>query len=486
MIATNARQSVKSQQHAFGKLLAQYRARKAGLTQIRLAELTGYDQSILVRMSQGKKDLTGPSGRERVVRIIATLIDESALAQIEEANELLLAADMPPLFERQPNEARLIARLSRRPMGQRMRRTNLPAPLNGFVGRVVETAEARRLLGTTRLLTLTGAGGCGKTRLAQRVAADALISYSAGVWYAELAALTDPALVPELVLRALGLAQAGQSARERVLEHLSERQALLVLDNCEHIIAAAAEFCLEVLRTCPRMTILTTSREALNIEGETAWRVPPMQPDEAGRLFADRATAARGGVAVSAIDETVAQICLRLDGMPLAIELAAAQLATFSLADVASKLDDRFALLVNGRRGAVPRHQTLRGLIDWSHDSLSQTEKIVFARLGVFVGGWELEQAEQVAAVGDIQQLDVRSVLTQLVRKSIVIAEERDGATRFRFLETLREYALEHLNQTEKSDVMRRHAAAVLALVERSAEYSAWRKPIRMAGPLGR
>ena len=217
--------------HPFGELLAQYRARKPGLTQTRLAELAGYDQAILIRMSQGKKDLTGPSGRERVVRLIDTLTDQGALTTLDEANALLLAADIPPLFERQPSEANLITRLSRLAPGQRVRCTNLPASLTSFVGRAQEIAEARRLLGLTRLLTLTGAGGCGKTRLAQRIAADVLINYSEGVWYAELAALSDSALIPDVVARALGLVVSDRPAQERVLDYLRERHILLVLDN---------------------------------------------------------------------------------------------------------------------------------------------------------------------------------------------------------------------------------------------------------------
>jgi len=436
--------------HPFGELLAQHRARKPGLTQTRLAELAGYNQAILVRMCQGKKDLTGPSGRERVVRLVETLADQGALTTLDEANALLLSADMPPLFERQPNEARLITRLSRVPAGQRTRRTNLPAPLTSFVGRANELAEVRRLLGLTRLLTLTGAGGSGKTRLAQRIAADVLIAYSEGVWYAELAVLTDSALIADAAVRALGLIASDRPALEQVMDYLRERHVLLVLDNCEHLIDAVAAFSIEVLRACPRVTILTTSREALNMDGETAWRVPPMQPDEAGRLFVDRALATRTDAHLSAGDETVAHICQRLDGMPLAIELAAARLNSLSLSDIAARLDDRFNLLAVGRRGALPRHQTLRALIDWSYDSLSEPEKIVFRRLGVFVGGWELGQAEEVVSDDEIASAQVFSVLMQLVDKSLVVMEVLEGTTRYRFLETLREYALAKLQDHDE------------------------------------
>ena len=449
--------------HPFGELLAQYRHRKTGLTQTRLAELSGYDQAILVRMCQGKKDLTGPSGRERVVRLMETLADQGALMQVDEANALLLSADMPPLFERQPHEARLIARLSRLSPGQRIRRTNLPAPLTSFVGRAHEIAEVRRLLGTTRLLTLTGSGGCGKTRLVQRIAADVLIAYSEGVWYAELAALTDPAQVPDEVVRALGLGASRETALERVLDHLRERHVLLVLDNCEHLVDAVAAFSIQVLRTCPRVTILTTSREALNVEGETPWRVPPMQPDEAERLFVERAAAARGGADLGAQTDLVGRICQRLDGMPLAIELAAARLQTMSLADVSARLDDRLGLLAGGRRDTLPRHQTLRALIDWTHDALSEPEKVVFRRLGVFVDGWTLDTAEVMLGAG------TETLLSQLVRKSLVTMDDQQAETRYRYLETIRQFALEKLIEAGEMDLARQqHAEAMANLAERA------------------
>ena len=452
--------------HPFGELLAQYRARKPGLTQTHLAELAGYDQAILVRMCQGKKDLTGPSGRERVVRLIETLADQDALILLDEANALLLTADMPPLFERQINEARLITRLSLLPPGQRVRRTNLPAPLTSFVGRAHEIAEARRLLGNTRLLTITGSGGSGKTRLAQRIAADVLIAYSEGVWYAELVALTDPALIPTVVASALGLMAVDRSAREQVLDYLRERHVLLVLDNCEHLIEAVALYSVEVLRACPRVTILTTSREALNVDGETAWRVPPMQPDEAGKLFVDRAAAVRSDAYLSAGDETIATICQRLDGMPLAIELAAALLSSMSLSDIAERLHDRFNLLTGGRRGALPRHQTLRAMIDWSYDMLTEHERGLFRHLAVFVGGWTVEMAQQV-----YEHPNFLPLMHNLVNKSLVLVVEKEGETRYQYLETVREYARDALRLAEGGELktaQRRHAEAYALFAEQS------------------
>jgi non-specific serine/threonine protein kinase len=466
--------------HPFGDLLRQYRARKAGLSQTRLANLAGYDNAVLVRMSQGKKDLTGPSGRERVVRLIEVLADERAVTTLDEANALLTAANLSPLFERQPTEAKLMSRLAQttsKPAKQ-ARRGNLPASLAHFIGRAQETADVRQLLASTRLLTLTGSGGVGKTRLAQHVSADAVFDFADGAWYTELAPLSDGALVAEAVAPAFGLAVAEHSAKEQVIDYLRERQALLVLDNCEHLIDGVAAFTVGVLRACPQVTVLATSREALNVEGETAWRVPPMQPSEAARLFVERAHSARPDLSVDVDDGAVSHICQRLDGMPLAIELAAARLQGMSLTDLAARLDDRFALLTSGRRVALPRHQTLRATVDWSYDLLSEPERTLFCRLSVFVGGWTAELAEPVCAdsprlpdspAPSLPSTDILPLLLQLVSKSLVVVEEREGETRYQFLETLREYALEKLAQHGELGVLQRwHAEAFADLAEQA------------------
>lgn len=460
--------------HPFGELLLKYRLRKPGLSQRNLAELAGYDQAILVRMAQGKKDLTGPSGRERVVRLIETLANQGILTTLDEANELLLAANSPPLFERQPDEARLLTRLTQASTGHRVRRTNLPAPLTRFIGRTQEISEIRSHLNQIRLVTLKGPGGCGKTRLAQRVASDVLLLYPDGVWYVELAALTDPSLIAENVARVFGFTSADQKALDQLVALLRDKNSLLILDNCEHLINELAAFATQLLSQCAQLTILATSREALNVDGELTWGVPPMQLNEAIDLFIDRATLARPKESIQNDESSIADICNRLDGMPLAIELAAALLSTMSLSEILTRLNDRFALLTSGRRSALPRHQTLRALIDWSHDLLNEQERIVFRRLGVFTGGWTMMLAQSVvtAKIDADQEVpessapsrqDVLAILVKLAQKSLIITNEQgtEGETRYGYLETIRQYALERLKEANELERMQfEHAKA--------------------------
>jgi len=470
--------------HPFGILLTRFRLRKKGLSQRKLAELAGYDQAILVRMAQGKKDLLGPSGRERILRLIETLADANVLTTLDEANQLLLAANLPPLFERQTVEARLMSRLAHvEPApGHRTRRTNLPATLTRFIRRAQELADIRERLQSSRLLTLTGAGGVGKTRLAQQAASNALINYSDGVWYVELVSLSDPALIAESVAMALGLVISERAPLEQLIDYLFDRHVLIVLDNCEHLIDGVSAFVAPLLRGCSHVTILTTSREALDIEGETMWRVPAMQVEDAAQLFIERAAAARAGLNLQAEDARIIHICQRLDGMPLAIELAASRLQTLSLNDVMSRLDERFQLLMSGRRNTLPRHQTLRALIDWSYELLSEPERILFRRLAIFVGGWTAERMIEVTSAETVKPLnplssqqddpqdeqieflpskDVAALLAQLVLKSMVTLEDRGGETRYGFLETIRQYAWDRLVEAgEVAALQRRHAQA--------------------------
>jgi predicted ATPase len=456
--------------HPFGELLRQHCQRKPGLTQNRLAGLAGIHPSVIARMCVGAKDLTGPSGRDRVLRLIDTLAEQGALATIGEADSLLAAASMPPLFAGQRAEAQTILRLSGRRASHKVRRTNLPAQVSSFVGRAAEVAEIRALLGHTRMLTLTGAGGCGKTRLAQRVAADALLDYPEGVWYAELAAVTDAQALPAMLIAALGLTLETNQALKDLLDFIGDRTMLLVLDNCEHLLQPLALTCETILHACPHVTILATSREKLTIDGEMAWRVPPMLQAEAARLFSERATVARGGRQFNDSHGAVGAICVRLDGMPLAIEIAAARLNALSLDEIAIRLNDRFDFLVNKQRGALPRHQTLRALIDWSHDALSEKERALFRRLGVFAGGWDIGLVEELLVDQDTSAAASVQMLTTLVEKSLVQVDHGSAQTRFRFLETIREYAIAMLELHGEAEVYKRkHAQVVFKLVSDTA-----------------
>jgi predicted ATPase len=360
---------------------------------------------------------------------------------------------------------------------------NLPLQITSFVGRETEIAAVKRLLGTTRLLTLAGAGGCGKSRLALRVGEDVLRGFADGAWQVELAALSDPALIPQTVATALGLRDAaGRPLLDQLIDYLRGRSLLLILDNCEHLVAACAQFAETLLRLSPGLTILTTSRHVLGVTGETAWRVlslavpdlqspPPLERlthYEAVQLFIDRAGAAQPSLQVTTQNApAVARICHQLDGIPLAIELAAARSRVFSVEQIAARLDDRFRLLTSGPRTALPRRQSLRATIDWSHDLLSEPERALLRRLSVFAGGWTFEAAEFVAAGEQVQPYAVLDLLTQLVDKSLVIAEERRGAVRYRLLETIRQYALERLRAAGEAEATRdRHLAYCLALAE--------------------
>ncbi len=355
--------------------------------------------------------------------------------------------------------------------------TNLPVQLTSFVGRDVGLTQLRELLTDNRVVTLTGAGGVGKTRLAIQVAAAMAPEFADGAWYVDLAPITDPELVPVTVARALGLPdQPGRSTMDTLLRYVGDRQMLVVLDNCEHLLDVSAELVVAVLSGAARLTLLATSREAIGVAGEVSWRVPSLSlADEAIELFADRARRARPGFAVSDDNAaTVGEICARLDGVPLAIELAAARVRALSLAEILDSLHDRFRLLTGGARTAVRRQQTLRASVDWSHALLTEPERVLFRRLAVFLGGFDFDAAQAVAGGGDVQRYQVLDQLTLLVDKSLVVADDDSGGrTRYRLLETVRQYALEKLGESGEADAVRAryrdHYTAMAAVLDAPA-----------------
>ena len=357
-------------------------------------------------------------------------------------------------------------------------RNNLPIQLSTFIGREKETGQIRQRLEKNRLVTLTGSGGIGKTRLSIQVAAELLPQFPIGVWLVELAPLVDPSLVPQTVCAALGVKPASNtSAQDALINYLRARKVLLVLDNCEHLIDACAELCDALLHACPDLRIIASSREALGIEGENAYRVPSLslpgsksglqviENSEAVRLFIERASAVLPGFEITPANAPlIAQICQRLDGIALAIELAASRIKMLKLEQISTRLDDAFRLLTGGSRTALPRQQTLRALIDWSYNLLSDDERAFLRRLSVFMGGWSLEAAEVICA--NAEALDL---LTRLADKSLVAVDYEHGPeARYYLLETIRQYAREKLAETgEVSDLRDAHLGYFLQQAER-------------------
>jgi len=373
---------------------------------------------------------------------------------------------------------------------------NLPAARTSFVGRERELIEVKRLLAMTRLLTLTGAGGSGKTRLAFEVARDLAGLYPDGVWLVELAALTQGALVPQVVAEILGVQeQPNRPLTATLAEALRDKKMLIVLDNCEHLLGAVAGLTDGLLDACPKLRILATSRERLNVAGEVVWSVPPLSVPDAGRphnleglrvyesarLFVERALRRSSAFVLTAdTASAVAEICQQLEGMPLAIELAAAKVGILAVGQISERLGDSLELLTGGERTAMPRQQTLRGTLDWSYDLLSGPEKRLFCQLSAFAGGWTLEAAEAVGVC--VEGEPVLDLLGTLVDKSLVVVEvAEDGSVRYTLLEPVRQYAREKLEESgEVEGVRRRHAEFFLALAEeaepwlRGPEQAAW------------
>lgn len=362
---------------------------------------------------------------------------------------------------------------------------NLPAQLTSFIGRERESAEVKRCLSAARLLTLTGTAGCGKTRLALQVAADLLEEFADGVWLVELAPLSDPAAVPQVLASAVGVReQQGQSLLASVTDFLKPKRVLVVLDNCEHLVSACEQLADALLRACPKLVMLVTSREPLGTPGEMIWRVPSLSlPDlgetpshaqllqyEAIRLFVERASASQPRFEVTRSNgPALVGVCHRLDGIPLAIELAAARVKVLTVEQIAARLDDRFRLLTGGSPRALSRHQTLRATLDWSYSLLSEEERVLFRRLSVFAGGWTLDVAEAICSEDGIEVSNVLDLLTRLVDKSLVMAEPQGAETRYRMLETIRQYSSDKLTEAgEVGKIRGRHLHWFLQLTEQA------------------
>ena len=360
---------------------------------------------------------------------------------------------------------------------------NLPQQVTTFVGREREQAEVKAALRKVRLLTLSGIGGLGKTRLSLQIAADVVSEYPDGVWFVEFAPIADERLVPQAVASALGVKEeAGQPVIGALVKHVHDRNLLLVLDNCEHLVHACAELAKRLLQGSAGVKILASSREHFNIAGETIYTVPPLSIPkaeseisaeailqcEAARLFIERAMAVQPAFRLTEQNApAVAEICQRLDGIPLALELAAARVRALSVEQIAERVNDRFRLLTTGDRTALPRQQTLRALIDWSFDLLTEKERILFRRVAVFAGGWTLAAAEDAASGGAVDPSEVLDLLADLVDKSLVMVDVEGG--RYRLLETVRQYAQERLTNSGDSEMVRkRHLDFYLAFAEKA------------------
>lgn len=367
--------------------------------------------------------------------------------------------------------------------------SNIPVPLTSFIGREKELKEIAGLLSSSRLLSLTGPGGVGKTRLAIQTAHDSLRKFKDGVFWVGLVGLSDENLIPQEIAQSLNVREiSNEPLIETLKTYLKSKDVLLVIDNCEHLIRACAQYAEHLLAACPKLKILATSIEALGLFNENTWQVPSLPlPGMQGllslkelrefasiKLFDERASNAKSGFVLDERNaSSVAQICLRLDGIPLAIELAAARIKVLSADEIAARLDDRFSLLTAGSRTAVPRHQTLRATIDWTYDLLTEPERVLLRRLSVFAGGFTLEAAEAVCSQG-MKQSDILDLLGRLVGKSLVVVESDSdvGETRYRLLETIRQYALEKLVETGEASLIRdQHLDFYLSLAEKSEPY---------------
>ncbi len=501
--------------HPFGDLLSQHLHRKHGLSQSKLAAGILQDPSIIGKMCKGQR-LSGAQARERVVAMIGWLHQQAALGTINEANQLLAAAGMAVLRKENPAEATLLQQLAIQPVHAPTptpamnHRTNLPAPLTSFVGRQQELREVAQRITDKRLVTLTGAGGVGKTRLALEVgkwiaaqspgmtpahphtAVDAS-QFPDGIWFVDLVALADGSLSTTLVAQAIArpfkqVAQAGHTTLDALQNYLVDKHLLLVLDNCEHLVDACAEISERLLHHCWRLHILATSREELRIPGEEIYPVLPLTlpgptanaPEQvltcaAAQLFVDRMNARSPLLKIQ--DEeiaTLAHICRQLDGIPLALELTAPLTRSMSLTEIATQLDNQMALLTNSYRTAIPRHQTMHSALIWSYRLLSPEEQRLLARVAVFAGGWTAAAAKAVCVdepPATVTATNIVPLLNQLITKSLVLAESQNGERRYRLLEPVRQFAYTQLKaRSEQGRIQHNHANYFIALAEKMAQ----------------
>jgi predicted ATPase/DNA-binding XRE family transcriptional regulator len=410
---------------SFGELLRHLR-RKARLTQRELGIAVGYSEAHIARLEANQR-------RPDVAAVTARFLEALSLENDVETAQLLvaLAASRKKSSTQGAVDSEL---LSDAPP------TNLREQLTAFIGREDEMAEAKRLLRQTRLLTITGAGGIGKSRLAAQLAAEMLPIFGDGAWIASFVQIHDPEQVLVVVAGTMNLASA--DLLDGLKNYLRNRKALLVLDNCEHLITACARLALTLLQACPELIVIATSRESLGIPGETAWEMPPMTCEQTHQLFVERARSMKPDFEVTPENEPMlAQICDELEGIPLCVELAATRLQVLSLQEIVDLLDDRFKLLSGGSRLAHPRHQSLRALIDWSVALLSVDERKLFHALAQLEPGFTRDDAERVAVASKLDQDAVLDLLAALVRKSLLLTEENESPTRYSMLKSVRLYA---------------------------------------------
>jgi non-specific serine/threonine protein kinase len=437
---------------SFADLLREHRL-AAKLTQAALAERAGISMRGLNALERG----TSQPHRDTLDRL------QSALGLTPEQQAVLRAAAQPTPRRRATSAP-----------DSNHQRHNLPIQTTSFVVRAHELSQLRERLDASRLVTITGAGGCGKTRLALEIAAERVVQFPDGVWFVELAPLADASLVPQTIAVTLGIHAAGRQPADVLVEFLLRRQVLLVLDNCEHVIEACALLVEQLLRSCAGLRVLATSRERLDVPGEAVQQVgglalpaagasvADIARSEAGQLLLERARRLVPDLTLDASGaEALVRICRRLDGIPLPIELAAAAARALSLEDLADRLEDRFRLLRAAGRTAPPRHQTLRATMDWSYQLLTPEEAVLFRRLAVFAGGWEL------AALEAVHGPDALQPLLRLIDKSLVVVQRRGRAQRYDMLETIRQYAEEKLiDSGEAAEVRERHRDYYVVVAE--------------------